>query len=177
MKKSATGSKRWVKRACCLGGAVVILSAAANRGDGRDSTDVPDEHAEIVEFLGDWNDAIATGDRAGVLESYSDAESFAWFEDGTLRYRHRDEVIEALEAFPEATRIETALSDIVTRPVAEGVVHASASYETTLTMPGAEVAFGGVFTAIVEKTDNGWVFSRGHSSSRREAGGMARPGG
>lgn len=126
-------------------------------------------HAETLAFLDRWNAALAAQDRAAIRAAYTSSDQFQWFEDGKLRYKSADEVMAALNQFPPGTKLRTALSNVTTRALSDRLVHASADFQTQVTMPNGTFEFGGVFTMVLERTENGFVFINGHTSTQRPA--------
>lgn len=122
-------------------------------------------HTEILTFLDAWNTAIAAGDRDAVRAAYVADPRFRWFEDGALRYRSVDEVLGGMDALGPGTEIRTELTNVETEPLSHRLAHGSASFETRLTMPQGAFSFGGVFTMLLERDDDGWRFVTGHTST------------
>ncbi len=159
--------------------AIVVVGVAlfdrAHRGDPPKQT--ADIEQEIRAFLGQWNDAIARGDAERVRAAYTDDNWLGWFEDGELRYHTPDDILAALAQFPPATKINTTISDVRAHTLGDRRAHASARFRTRLDFPDGEFAFEGVFTAILERTDNRWRFLGGHTSTRRPELAPNRPEG
>ncbi len=149
--------------------APIAMAAALNGCAGRPVATAPPDalDAEVKAFLKRWNAAIAEGNANAVRSAYADSPRFAWHEDGTLRYRSREEIVASLASFPPGTRVETELSSIDARPLADPYVHVSAAFRTRIAMPSGPFAFSGVFTATLERTADGLIFVDGHTSTKR----------
>lgn len=120
---------------------------------------------EMSAFLDNWNTAIAKGDAAAIRSAYVADSRFQWFEEGVLTYRSSNEIVEKLSQFPKGTTIDTKLSDIDVRLLAENLAYGSASYATKITMPTGPFEFRGVFTMLLERDKGRWKFVSGHTST------------
>lgn len=165
-----------MKRALSIGSLLAVVVAAGGCVPGGRSTAAEDHvRGQVVAFLQEWISAIAANDSEAIRPMYvCDAARFAWFEDGVLRYTSVGEIIEALRGFPPGTTIQTELSDIAVMPLSTRDAYASARFETRIDMATGPFSSDGVFTVLLELTDDGWVMVQGHTSRRRD-GGRASP--
>lgn len=122
---------------------------------------------ELHTFLERWNDAMAAQDTSTIRASYVADDRLRWFEDGALRYRSAEEILNALLQFPPGTRVLTTLSEIEAERLAPNLIHGSAHFRTRVMMPGQTFEYAGVFTLVIERADAGWRFLRGHTSTIR----------
>lgn len=122
---------------------------------------------ELRPFLERWNAAMATHDTATIQTSYVPDDRLRWFEDGALRYRSVEEILNALRQFPPGTHIVTSLSEIEAEWLTPQLIHGSAQFRTRMSMPGQTFEYAGVFTLVIERTETGWRFLRGHTSTIR----------
>ncbi|TVQ30506.1 MAG: nuclear transport factor 2 family protein [Phycisphaeraceae bacterium] len=125
-----------------------------------------DAHADVLVFLERWSAAIAERNDDAIRAAYAPGDRLRWFEDGALRYRSADEVLDALRQFPEWARIHTELTDVVTEPLCDRFISGSASFRTRISMSGSGFEFSGVFTMLLERSDGRWMFVTGHTSTR-----------
>lgn len=147
----------------------LILLQTMNCGAAESSEIAPARNAQgaMQTFLNQWNAAIAAQDQQAIRATYVSDSRFQWFEDGALRYRSADEILGALGRFPPGTRIETKLSDVAAHELTDRLMHGSAKFQTRMILPDGQFEFDGVFTMLLERTEKGWKFLGGHTSTRR----------
>lgn len=145
--------------------AVVFLSAQTVKE--RTDSASEDVQSEIAAFLEKWNSAIANGDTSAIRSAYTDDARFQWFEDGQLRYRSADEILDELKKFPAGTKIDTKLSELKVVKLSENLAYGSAVFSTKITMPTGNFEFSGVFTMLLRRSDARWKFISGHTSTAK----------
>ena len=128
--------------------------------------------ASVEQFLETYVEAVSTLDTAALRGMYAGPERFAWIEEGAVRYRSADEVLESLAAFTSGATIETELGDVDVVRLSGGGAHAWASFTTTVGGEGGGYSFGGLMSFVLEPsdTDAGWRIVGGHVSTPRERG-------
>lgn len=160
-----TGSLRAIVRTCLF---LVVQTLPTLVLAGTETADATTgAPQELRAFLARWNDAMTAQDAPAIRASYVADDRLRWFEDGTLRYRTREEILRALSQFPAGTRIETTLAEIEGEWLTAKLIQGSARFRTRVTMPGHSFEYGGVFTLVIERDGADWRFLRGHTSTSR----------
>ena len=130
-----------------------------------------DLSAEVEAFLASYMDAIGARDAETLRSQVADSTRFTWAEDGAVRYRSVDAILEGLATFPPEVPINTDLSDLHVAQVGTDGAYATASFVTRIGEGPESFTFGGVITFVLERHDETWRIVGGHVSSPRQ-----RPG-
>jgi len=121
--------------------------------------------AEVAVFLDAYLDAIGSRDTATLRIQLADSPRYVWVENGAVRYRSVDEMLEGLGSFPADMPIETDLSRLHVAAVGGNGAHAAASFETRVGEGQGAFTFGGIITFVLERHDDTWRIVGGHVSS------------
>jgi len=137
--------------------------------------------ADVEAFLQAYMGAIASRDTAALRTQLAAPPRYSWAENGAVRYRSVDDVIEGLQSFPADTPIETDLSQLDVVRIGVDGAYASAAFETRVGEGAGAFAFGGLMTIALEREGQTWRIVGGHVSSpgatEREGDGQATGGG
>jgi ketosteroid isomerase-like protein len=108
--------------------------------------------------------AASRYDSLGAL--YSDDARFRFLESGAVQYRSAADVRAALKAVPPGMTIRTVQRDVEVVPLAPGLAHATALFETTFAdSTGPRFSFGGALSLLWRHEAAGWRILAGHSSA------------
>ncbi len=126
-------------------------------------------HQEVLEFVDGYLAAFNTRDEEGIRAVCSTDDSFAWYEDGTLRYESADAILEAFAAFPEDMSFTTEFRDTRVRVLSTGEVPAATIATLYRTEIGGSMSFvfEGAQVLVLQREEESWRIVLGHSSSAR----------
>lgn len=122
---------------------------------------------EVEAFLQSYLAALETRDEKALLGMFAVDDRFRWFTDGALSYSSSSEVLAGMQRFA-GIEFKTNLTDIRVLPLAPTHASASASFQTELTIPGADNhTYGGVITWLLERKapSDPWRIPQGHTST------------
>jgi len=122
---------------------------------------------EVGAVIDRYVSAASAGDSMAIRDILVADDRFAWIEDGDLRYRSADEVLDGLRGFPADTQIETTLSDLTVVPLGESGAYAWSPFTTTVGQGTGGFSFGGLLSFVLERRDGAWRIVGGHTSSPR----------
>lgn len=122
---------------------------------------------EVTAFATTYGAALESGDEDAVRRVLVTDGRFGWFEDGAKTYADVDAVVQSLENLKNAGMVlRTEYSDVDVLALTRDHAHLSAAFQTHGTMThGAEFAFDGTVTMLVERTDGAWRVVFGHTST------------
>lgn len=155
----------------------LCLTAWVGLGCGADAAPLTESHAaairdSVAAAMQEFRDLGTAADWEAVGDFYSESPNFRFYENGVLQYRSAADVRAALGAFPPGTRIETEYRDTDIEPLAPGLAHVRARFESTFTgADGSAFGFGGAVTMIWAHETGGWRILSGHSSAPVPRGG------
>ncbi len=111
--------------------------------------------------------AVATMDADSIAAFYAADSAFRWIEDGSVRYRSRDDIATALrEAAPFMRNVVLLYDGTVVTPLAPGVASLVTGFAQRFTNPAGETGgFAGAITAVMVHREGRWQFLSGHTSS------------
>jgi ketosteroid isomerase-like protein len=117
--------------------------------------------------LEQWRSALNARDfgRAGAY--YSNDSSFRWYEDGTLAYTSARALRDTIAAMsPGVKEFDFTLVDPQVTALGPGAAVVSAEFTQRITdSTGNAVGFAGALSFSVVRSDSGWRFLVGHTSS------------
>ncbi len=140
-------------------------------GDPHQAVEGPasnDPAREVLSVLDRYLRAVESRDSAAIRRLYVDDGRFVWIEDGMVRYRSADEVLEGLAAFPAEMPMRTTLARTVVVPVGADGAHAHTEFTTEMGEGAGGFSFGGAMSFLLERGPEGWQIVGGHVSSPRE---------
>jgi len=150
----------------------VSLSLMALGCGGADEATPPrtagDLGAEVEIFLASYFDAIGARDAETLRSQVADSTRYTWAEDGEVRYRSVDGMLEGLATFPPDVPIHTDLSDLTVAQVGTDGAYATASFVTRIGEGPDSFTFGGFITFVLERHNETWRIVGGHVSSPRQ---------
>ncbi|MEQ8328878.1 MAG: nuclear transport factor 2 family protein [Longimicrobiales bacterium] len=128
--------------------------------------------ADVRTALEAYQVAVDARDEEAIRAAYLPDGRFVWMEDGSVRYRSADAVLEALAAFPADVRLRTVYSGLEVVLLAPGAAHAWAGFTTTVGEGPGGYSFGGILSwVLVTDEDGRWRIAGGHTSSTRSRAG------
>ncbi|NNF12035.1 MAG: DUF3225 domain-containing protein [Gemmatimonadetes bacterium] len=154
----------------------LALSASACERTDRSVDGVPvsgdqgsatDPSTEVLAVLDRYLRAVESRDSATIRSLYVGDGRFVWIEDGMVRYRSADDVLEGLTAFPVEMPMRTTLTNPVVVRVGDNGAHAHTEFTTSIGEGGSGFSFGGVMSFFLESGPEGWRIVGGHVSSPR----------
>lgn len=98
---------------------------------------------------------------------YANDPRFLWAEDGAIKYDTQDQIRRALEGIASQGQVETLYGAPRVWALNDEQVNVFVKFKTTVVTrkKGETHSFSGAFTAVMEKTDAGWQFITGHTST------------
>lgn len=133
------------------------------------ATDTSTHLAQDVEtFLNQYLEAAASGDAKAVRSALVDDGRFAWVEDGAVRYRGAEDVLEGLASLPPDAEIDTELKDLEVIAMGASGAHAWGTFITTIESGEQAFSFGGAISFVLERQGDDWKLVGGHTSSPRD---------
>lgn len=118
-------------------------------------------------FLKHYMDAAASADVDAIRGALASDGRFAWVEDGAVRYRSADDVLQGLASLPPDAEIVTELKDLEVVALGKTGAHAWGTFTTTLGSGEQAFSFGGAISFVLERQKDGWKLVGGHTSSPR----------
>ncbi len=121
---------------------------------------------DVEPFLQTWSEAFVRRDAAAIRALYADDGRLRWVEQGEVRYRSVDEIVQSVAQLP-AGPVSTDLSRITVASVAEGGALVNAAFTTRFGEGDDAFVFGGFLSLVLERkpAPPGWRIVGGHSSS------------
>ncbi|HRP06970.1 MAG TPA: nuclear transport factor 2 family protein [Gemmatimonadales bacterium] len=118
--------------------------------------------------LDEFRAAVASMDAERVASFYVADSTLRWIEDGEIRYRSRDEVIEALRSMEgEVGAISLSYDGTQITALAPGIASVVTGFAQRITRrDGEEGGFAGATTMVLRSEGGRWRFVNGHVSSR-----------
>lgn len=118
--------------------------------------------------LDQFRAAVSAMDAERVASFYVADTTLRWIEDGELRYRSGQEVIEAFRSMEgEVTAISLSYDGTQITPLAPGVASVVTGFAQRITRrDGDEGGFAGASTMVMRSENGRWLFVSGHVSSR-----------
>jgi ketosteroid isomerase-like protein len=123
-----------------------------------------DVSAAVLEAFDGYRQALVEGDLEAALLFYADHPTFAWWEDGRLRYGSRAEVGKALEGLKQVGTFEVDFTDTKVHTLAPDSAMLSTTHRTTVGGEGG-FSFSGAMTLVLIRTQAGWQVLSGHTST------------
>jgi len=148
---------------------VAALAACSVRAGGADAQEasgiaaVPADTSAVA-FVTAYVASMDSRDAAAIREAIADDGRFVWLEDGAVRYRTVESLLDGLSAFPANVRVRTALSGLTSVPLDERSSHVFGEFATSVGDREGAYRFHGVMTVILERSD-GWRVVGGHTST------------
>lgn len=130
----------------------------------------------VETFLDLWEARAEALDVEGMAALYSGDEAFRWIEDGSVRYRSREDVRESLRGLEgQLTGLDFRWEGLRIDPVGPGAAVVTGSFIQALQLgERGSFEFRGVVSALVRHEAEGWRFLVGHASTLREGDGEER---
>jgi hypothetical protein len=150
-----------------LAWALCVLSACGGAGEA-DPTSSREFEAEVAGFLDAFQSALEVRDLDALRGFYALEDHFEWVEDGSVRYRSPDEIVEALSGLPQDASFRTEYSARTIRPVGIGGALVSTQFRTVMGTSPDAFEFGGMITMVLENGAAGWQIIGGHTSTAQE---------
>lgn len=123
--------------------------------------------AQIHQTLERYGLAVSQGDAAGLRDMYVLDGRFTWIEDGEVRYRSPEEVLEALASLGPDMPVVTDFGEIGTALVRDVAAHAWVPFTTTIGEGAGAFQFSGMLSFVLERNGDQWRIVGGHTSSER----------
>jgi ketosteroid isomerase-like protein len=123
--------------------------------------------AEVERAWAEYGRRINAGDFEGAQRFYADDPRFAWVEDGRIRYTSRQQVMEGFGQLRQAGPVRVELGPPAITVLAPDVALLFATHKTTIGDSGKGFSFAGAMTITLVRTNQGWQFLSGHTSSSR----------
>jgi len=101
---------------------------------------------------------------------FADDPRFAWFEDGIQTYASRDDVRRSLEQLEAMGALSVTVEPARIVVLSADAALLDTTHTTVVGEPGAGFEFSGVMTVALVRTDTGWKFLQGHTSTPRALG-------
>ena len=110
---------------------------------------------------------IKAGEFGEAASFYADDPRFLWAEDGSIKYDTQDQIRRALEGIASQGKVETLYGSPRVWALSDEQVNVFVKFKTTVVTrkKGETYSFSGAFTAVMEKTEAGWQFITGHTST------------
>jgi hypothetical protein len=124
----------------------------------------PPGDASAVEFVTAFVGAIDSRDATAIRAAVADDDRFVWLEDGAVRYRGIESLIEGLGAYPGTMRLRTTLSGLTAVPLDGRSMHVFGEFTTSVGDGEGAYRFVGAMTVILERSDR-WRVVGGHTST------------
>jgi hypothetical protein len=124
-------------------------------------------YREVPEFLEAWQAAGNEGRFGDLKPLYAPLTGFVWVEQGKVAYADAGQIAAGLDsAAASGAKVTLQLSDTVVTALAPRAAAVSASYTMSFAFaPGQTYDTAGVFTGVVVKRDERWMFLQGHFSA------------
>lgn len=126
----------------------------------------PVDPAEVQSFLDEFRATAAGGDADGIAAHYT--EDVRILEDGRVAYQGRDEVRDAIAAFPVTGGTSLDFSDTEITPVGSDGALVQTMFSQTYGSEG--YSFSGAISLLVVRQDGVWQIHRSHTSTARAEG-------
>jgi hypothetical protein len=123
--------------------------------------------AEVSAFLDDYLSAYATLDTGAIRGLYVSDGRFAWLEDGAVRYRSVEDILQGLAALPPGMRIETTFEESRATVLSTDLATVQSGFESSFSGPGGGFSLRGVSSMVLGREAGGWRIVSGHSSTVR----------
>lgn len=140
----------------------------AEAGAGLSQASADSTAARVGAFLLRYVEATAEGDEDALRAMFAADDRFVWIEDGAVRYRSPDDVLQGLSAFPPESPVRTVLGEVDVAVLAGGAVHAWTPFSTTVGEEGNAFTFHGMLSFSLEPDGDSWRIVGGHTSTERE---------
>lgn len=125
---------------------------------------------DVAALVQHWSDAGEKGDWNAVADTYSDAEGFAWIEQGEVRYPNRAAIIKGLDLVREmSATVQNDVSDIVVTPLGANTAAFHAKHALNVTSAQFNFSSRGVLSGVAVKQHGKWRFLQGAFSAQPEA--------
>jgi ketosteroid isomerase-like protein len=128
----------------------------------------PGATAEIDAAWADYVRRINAADFDGALRYYADDPRFSWVEDGKVRYTTRAQVAQAFAQLKQMGTAKFEYGPLTITPGSSDAATLSTSYKTTIGSAGKEFSFGGTMTIDLVRTNDGWQFLTGNTTTSRQ---------
>lgn len=149
----------------------------AGSGCGSNASRLTEAHAEAIRdsvsaAMEEFRNLGAAADWEATGNFYSESPAFRFYENGELRYESAGDVRAALADLGPGMRVTTEYSETDIEPLAPGLAHVRARFESTFSSPdGSGFSFGGAVTMLWVHETGGWRILSGHSSAPVPRGG------
>ncbi len=145
----------------------LALSACSPSGQGELSEEARAAiEGEVEAALAGFSGARDRGDWAEVAAMYADDPAFVWYESGRIAYQSAAGVATALETVSEQYgESELTLIDPVITVLGPDAAHIGTGFEQQFGSGDRGFRYGGIMTIVMVRTDDGWKFLKGHTSS------------
>jgi len=128
--------------------------------------DPAEVEAEVRKTLETYRVAMSTGDYEAALRSSLDTPAFYWAEDGRKSYQSLAQVRVAFDQLKNMGGMDVAYTN--TEVTVLSADHAIVYTQHATTIREAGYTFSGALTATLERTDDGFKFVAGHTSSAEQ---------
>ena len=117
----------------------------------------------------DYAARLNARDLDSVIRFYAADSTFAWIEDGQVRYRSRNDIRTALQGMLAFKDVRITLDEPLIVALGPGAAALSATFDQALVdSAGGGVGLVGAMTIAAQHTPAGWKWATGHTSVRRE---------
>ena len=138
-------------------------------GCNNSSSNKSEQINEIRKAFAEYESLLNSGNYEKLLNFYADDPRFLFMEDGQVKYSSSNEIKNALDQLAQfgPGNFEYEEPDIIL--LCSGVAMLSTTFKTTFGKVGkGGFSFSGALTATLIKSDLGWQFLVGHSSTLRK---------
>lgn len=141
----------------------VLIAGCAER-----QIDTETSHAELSDFVKEYEVAFSSADTAAIRTLYAADNRFSWLEDGTVRYRSRNDIVDAIAEFPSDAAVETTLISPTFLLLGPDHATISGQFESRFDLVSYSFDLHGAVSMVVERSGDGWHIVAGHTSSLKE---------
>ncbi|MGE3180824.1 MAG: nuclear transport factor 2 family protein [Phycisphaerae bacterium] len=127
-----------------------------------------DAEKELRAFVDRYKNTIEADDMEAIRDLYVADKRFAWFTDGRLLYKTRDDIVDSFNGFAASgMTFSTELTDVRETPLGDDFATIDMSFATKANVrEGQGFSYAGAMTMVLERSaDKKWRIISGHSST------------
>ena len=146
---------------------ILLFLASCNGEKQKVNTEVIEK--EVVDFFNTYVEHVNTNGLLGADQYFSDSDQFYWVEDGVIQYPNHDALKEGIKSFaPTVRSVELNVLDKKVNVINASNAMLFLEYSQHLELNNDyKFSLNGAMTILVNKSNNQWKLSIGHSSIKK----------
>lgn len=149
--------------------AVLLISASGSTAAlAQPASNLMNVEIEATDAFVAFGNAVKSGNYEEATRYFMEDPRFSWVEDGTVKFDQPAQIIRAFRGITDKLGILTVYRRPLVYALNDTQVMVFSKFLTTLKKgTPEEFKYQGAFTGVMQKSEKGWYFVTGHTSTKQ----------